>query len=82
VIQLVFCGTLAAAVLTLVLVSYTFIGYDSFDSLGHNGVRFLFIWAPVVVGLASATVGMLWPDLIVRALGRLWDAIVGILQCI
>lgn len=67
-------------VLILVAVSYAFVGYDTFDSLGDNRVRFLFSTAPIIVGLVSAVAGALWPTLLVRTLGRLLDAITEIVR--
>ena len=69
-----FAGALAAAtVLTLVVVSYAFVGYDTFDSFGSSTVRFLFVLAPIIAGLIGAIFGLFWPDLVTRALSRLWD---------
>ena len=78
-----FAGALAAAtVLTFVVICLAFVGYDAFDSFGSNTVRFLFVLAPIIAGVVGAIVGAFWPDLVVRALGRLWDSIVRLLQCI
>jgi hypothetical protein len=79
----IFAGAVAAGtVFALIAVSYSLIAYDTFDFLGYEGGRLLFIAAPILAGLVSAFIGAFWPDLLVRALGRLWDAVVGVLRWI
>lgn len=76
----IIAGVLSAAItLILVAVSYAFVGYDTFDSLGDNVVRCLFVLAPVVTGLIFVIVGVLWPAQLLRKLGRLGDAIAEVL---